>query len=330
MALACGMAVLTVIGAVAAAAAAKPLEIRAGSSDENWEVGRHVCRVNLGNRRASVRELPYAPEGNLPPFWRQRWVSLDRDAASDEFLRACTSRNSIAIFVEDAVANFLRRFLSKTDTNALLRRGEMFVLSTAQAQRLLGERPGGVLLDVGAGSGSITARLAPLFDQVLTTEASGPMATRLERRGFVVHRGEDLGGIEETAAAGGVSLGPGGSVDCVALLNVLDRCDAPLELLAAARRRLKPGTGRLLVAVVLPFRPFVERDTGRFQPSQRLPLDRNASWESSVVSMWDLVLRPAGFELEAVSRVPYLSQGDGQSPVYALDDAILVLRRTEV
>lgn len=34
---------------------------------------------------------------------------------------------------------------------------------------------------------------------------------------------------------------------------------------------------------------------------------------------------PAGFRLESVSRVPYLSDGDTKCPVYSLDDALIVL-----
>jgi hypothetical protein len=39
------------------------------------------------------------------------------------------------------------------------------------------------------------------------------------------------------------------------------------------------------------------------------------------------VLSPLGLSLEAVSRVPYLSSGDADHPLYVLDDAVLVLRK---
>lgn len=47
-------------------------------------------------------------------------------------------------------------------------------------------------------------------------------------------------------------------LDGIALLNVLDRCDTPFTLLAQLRAMLRPGSGRLILAVVIPFRPFVE------------------------------------------------------------------------
>lgn len=46
--------------------------------------------------------------------------------------------------------------------------------------------------------------------------------------------------------------------DVVACLNLLDRCDKPLTLLTDVKHTLQPVTGRLLVAVVLPFKPCVE------------------------------------------------------------------------
>ncbi|CAE7628410.1 METTL9 [Symbiodinium sp. CCMP2456] len=174
---------------------------------------------------------------------------------------------------EGALARVLCWCLSKTDVNALLGRGEMFVLSATQALRLFPERPGGLLLDVGAGTGSCTMELAQLFDHVLTTEVSRPMVAQLRRRGLPVLEGS-LSGLEAMAAEVEIPLGPGGTFDCIALMNVLDRCSRPRSLLQELRRRLTPP-GRLLIAVVLPFRPFVEHGIFRLQPEEmrrsRLP-----------------------------------------------------------
>jgi 2-polyprenyl-3-methyl-5-hydroxy-6-metoxy-1,4-benzoquinol methylase len=45
--------------------------------------------------------------------------------------------------------------------------------------------------------------------------------------------------------------------DLVACLNLLDRCDKPLSILHSIKKVLKPG-GRVIVAAVLPFKPYVE------------------------------------------------------------------------
>ena len=45
--------------------------------------------------------------------------------------------------------------------------------------------------------------------------------------------------------------------DLITALNLLDRCDTPKTLLAEIHSKLAPG-GYLVVAIVLPFSPFVE------------------------------------------------------------------------
>ena len=45
--------------------------------------------------------------------------------------------------------------------------------------------------------------------------------------------------------------------------ELIFRCDTPLELLRTMRAQLD-FNGRLIVAVVLPFRPFVEAGSNRF------------------------------------------------------------------
>lgn len=51
--------------------------------------------------------------------------------------------------------------------------------------------------------------------------------------------------------------------DIISCLNLLDRCDDPLALLRDIRRALVPKTGRLILAAVLPFQPYVE--VGQFK-----------------------------------------------------------------
>lgn len=46
--------------------------------------------------------------------------------------------------------------------------------------------------------------------------------------------------------------------DVISCLNLLDRCDDPLLLLRDIQRSLVPLTGRLILAIVLPFQPYVE------------------------------------------------------------------------
>ena len=115
--------------------------------------------------------------------------------------------------------------------------------------------------------------------------------------------------------------------DIISCLNVLDRCDAPLSMLRQIHNRLTNG-GILLLALVLPYDPFVERGFIKVTPSEYLPIS-SRSWEEGVAKLLTKVLQPMGFEPLAVARVPYLCEGDLHVDYYSLDDVILVLRKHE-
>ena len=74
---------------------------------------------------------------------------------------------------------------------------------------------------------------------------------------------------------------------------------------------LRPGTGRLVLAVVIPFRPFVEDGNKHRTPTERLPLPSNGTWEYGVSQLWEKVLKPCGFVVERLARVPYISEVRG-------------------
>ena len=265
----------------------------------------------------------------LPFSARAAFVPLFLDDETKSFLASCTPNRCI-----DTLATFLRVLLSVTDVNALLFRGGMFVLSTAQARTLLlsstssasasSTRPLNVLLDVGAGDGNVTSRFSPLFSNIEATEISWAMVLRLRLKGFRARGVTDLSHRTFPNA---------GAYDCVSLLNLLDRCDEPLAMLKnAARLAAKhDGTGRVIIALVLPFSDFVEEGARRRPP--KVPLEMGgarcgdgATFELSLAAFIERVLPSAGLVLERLSRVPYLCRGDARRAYYVLSDAIMVLR----
>lgn len=260
---------------------------------------------------------------HIPASARAAFIGLSIDAETRAFLDSCNARPCV-----DAIASALRSILSVTDVNALLFRGGMFVLSTAQARLLLGLNDGGKsslsLLDVGAGDGGVTSRLSPLFESVEATEISWGMVLRLHLRGFRARGATDLSPRSFPAS---------GTYDCVALLNLLDRCDTPMDMLRGAARLVRARTGRVLVALVLPFSDFVEDGAKRRQPREPLEMGGarcgdGATFEVSLAAFIQRILPRAGLELESLSRVPYLCRGDSRRAYYVLSDAIMVLRAT--
>ncbi|XP_076470220.1 protein-L-histidine N-pros-methyltransferase-like isoform X3 [Babylonia areolata] len=206
-------------------------------------------------------------------------------------------------------------FMTKTSINGLLGRGSMFVLSHQQFEKLLGVSPvrkAENLIDLGAGDGEVTKVMAPYFSNVYATEMSPTMQRLLSYKGYQVL---DVDSWDNGSM----------TYDVISCLNLLDRCDRPVTLLHAMRRVLRPDTGRVLVALVIPFKPYVEFDSSDHIPTEKL-LITGATFEEQVTQLTTAVFRPAGFDVEAFSRVPYLCEGDLRHSFYVLNDALFVLK----
>ncbi len=241
----------------------------------------------------------------LPEQLRGLFVPL-ADARDDT-----VGRHGVALTLARKV---LGTVLSDYDANGLLRAYPMKLLSTDEWTLLLGPAAHGRLLDVGAGAGWVTAALAPLFDEVVTTETSRAMAWRLAERGWTSHR-VDL--VREP-------LPDAAPFDVVTCLHVLDRCARPLTLVDRLRERVRDD-GRVVVAVTFPYAPHVHVGASTVDPDELLPCT-GASWTSDLVALVERVLEPRGLEVERFTRAPYVSAGDSSVERYVLDSAIVVCR----
>jgi SAM-dependent methyltransferase len=252
---------------------------------------------------------------SLPSEIGTRFHRLSLGEEGREYLeRAIASRPGRA---KTTLHRTLRTFMSDFDVNGLLDMYPMHLLGTSQWRELLGPERVDRLLDVGAGSGEITRTISPLAAETVTTETSRMMARKLRKGGFRCYEA-DLA----------VSQVPGPGYDLVTCLNVIDRCARPRSLLENLARALAPG-GRLVLATPLPFDPFVYDGPTSRAPDERLVVaNANAGWERSVGSLITDVLSPLGLAVETVSRVPYLCRGDAEKPMYVLDDALVVCRKT--
>ena len=260
-----------------------------------------------------VADLCYAIDGGrLGRGMARRVRSLSPDGATFEFLERQFHAHHGRL--RWAAHNVLRGCCSDFTVNGILGTYRLHLLSAAQWEVVLGPSQAGRLLDVGAGVGGVTRQLARSFASVRAVETSTSLVRRLRADGIDAVRAD----LTTTPV-------PDGPYDAIALLNVIDRCARPRTLLANLVDALAPG-GRLIVSVPLPYRPLHYAGPRVAEPEERLPLGRGA-WEEQATLLVERVLQPLGLELEALSRAPYLSEGDRHTPFYELDAAIVVCRR---
>lgn len=280
------------------------------------------------------------------PQLHNTFVPSDLDRGTQAFLSECvpataTWSGRIMLRSRHQLYLVLQRLLgwSHTDAAGLLGHVKLFPFSEEQLQRVLRslEPPlafkGATLLDVGAGEGTVTESLASTLriqepGDVWTIETSLPHRQSLARHGF-----NSVSSFDE--------LQPRSVFDAVALLHVLDRCDQPRALLELAAQRVAPG-GLLIVATPLPFCAKVW--SGRFGrvlasrlPDEPLKLsaeaacDAEPSFTTSVTAIAMSAfepLRTIGVEIEAWTRLPYLSCATAKTH-HALDSALFVLRKQQ-
>ncbi|XP_076063952.1 protein-L-histidine N-pros-methyltransferase-like [Oratosquilla oratoria] len=172
------------------------------------------------------------------------------------------------------------------------------------------------MLDLGAGDGYVTQILASHARHVHVTEASSIMRRRLRDRGYTVL--DTWNWAEER---------PDVHYDVISCLNLLDRCDIPRSLLATISSKIAPG-GTLVVALVLPFTPYVEFGSADHLPSEDLGVT-GSTIEEQVVSLGQDVFPSLGLQVQSWTRLPYLCEGDLDQAFYWLSDIIFVLKREE-
>jgi SAM-dependent methyltransferase len=244
----------------------------------------------------------------LPAALASSVVELEADAVRARFLREVRPHGSFA----HALHRSLRSFASDFDVNAWLGTYRVCLLGSANFDRLLDGAPRVSLLDVGAGSGEVTAELAPLFERVVVTETARATARRLAKR-FETHELD----LATTSLPGDRRF------SVVSLLHVLDRAPRPRSLLSAAKSVLAEN-GRLLIACPLPLRPHVDRGGATADPDEWI--EAEGTFEEAVTMLVRDLIAPAGLTVERLARTTYLSQGDPRAERYELDDALLVCR----
>lgn len=299
-------------------------------NDRFWLEGdkQHWYHVEISEVQGSLKDPTITEE-----YVMSKFVQLDDDEETKNFISQSVYKAD-QIFTQmwhNLAKAVLKRFFgyTQTDINGYLRRGSMFVLSTQQFMLLREkaglpsnlDKPEGSLIDLGAGDGKPTEYLQPFYKDSYATEASWAMRDILEEKSINVLDINNWDGDEHYQR----------SFDIISCLNLLDRCEKPKSILRQIRNALKPD-GVLLIALVLPFNPYVEWNSSH-EPVEDLldaPLpndqgngDSKFSFEKQIASIIEVVHKE-GFSVDAWTRVPYLCEGDMGQSLYVLSDAVLL------
>jgi len=250
----------------------------------------------------------------LTPNLREHVKVLTYDESAQSFIKESYAIPYARHVFDNVMSMFLSPFLSQTARNGVLQRGVMHVASKQQFSAMLGHDktespPYTRLLDIGAGDGYVTAKLAHLFKEVYATETCGPMRYQLTQKGYKV---VEVEGWKQY------------SYDVITCLNVLDRCDNPVGLLQDMYNTLAKEGGTAIIALVLPYYGMVE-NVGNWDKQKDFLNITGLEWENQVSSFINTVLHPIGFVTQSISRVPYLCTGDLYAPYYSLDDCLITL-----
>jgi hypothetical protein len=96
-----------------------------------------------------------------------------------------------------------------------------------------------------------------------------------------------------------------------------------LSLLKNIREHLNPDRGRVIISLVLPFKPYFEYNNDH-NPNESIQIKGRLP-EEQINEFISNVFQPLGFRLRKLSRLPYLCEGDMERSYYFLSDYIFVL-----
>lgn len=247
-----------------------------------------------------------------------KWIEESKEKSFDLWLQVW---HLVAKF-------FLKIFLTQTCCNGLLKRGSMYILSEQQFGQFLirggltfGNETNISMLDVGAGDGNVTMRLAQslfllknsITLNVFATETSYIMKDRLREKGMTV--------INEIRDLSNVHL--------ISCLNVLDRCVDPRGLLTDIYNSLHPN-GRALLALVLPYNHYVERSETHLPVEPLMPHWPNRTLPfNDEINVYFQELEKIGFKIESFTKAAYLCEGDIRQSFYWLIDILVIVSKAK-
>jgi S-adenosylmethionine-dependent methyltransferase len=142
-------------------------------------------------------------------------------------------------------------------------------VGVALAELAAGFGPGGLVIDVGGGSGTRAVPLAEMGCRVLVVDSSVDALAMLKRRAVDAGVSERIEGVQ--ADADGLdSVTLEASADLVLCHHLLEELDDPVAAVAAFARTMKPGGHASIVTVGRLGAALSQAAAGRFQQSMAI------------------------------------------------------------
>lgn len=262
--------------------------------------------------------FPYSIDRSLlPQKLRDVVMEFSPDAELEDFISDCPANPHS--FWQFFFAGLLSPFLPAYEIHGLLKMYPMHLLSREQWKLLVPDRlQDGKLLDIGAGQGFVTEKARELFSSITTTETSRSMTKRLRAENFRSVR-KDIALHPELFLKK--------EFDVISILNVLDRCERPKTLLKNCLEFLKDD-GVLIITDPLPLEAHLRNNSIFSKPEETLTTNTNKVWEACLAGFYEHTLQPLGLEPLRISRLPYLYKNTTRHPYVALDDFLIVCRKS--
>ena len=281
-------------------------------------------------------KLKYNLRRNFNSKYASKYVQLNKGALGEPaiaFYQQCENGKGATTTLQSVAHSILTNMLhyNHFEANGILNIYPMHLISTEQIRTLLKHANAPMTytswLDIGAGDGRITSEFKPFATNMMTTETASSMAARLNKLGFTCYNG-DLAAEEDTIEPQHKVAST--SFDMVSLLNVLCRCPKPNTLLERVVAKLKANAkskGWILIAVPLPFEAFYYKDGQQLVPKERLIRRRRVTledWEEDADRVMVTLEKKFQIEIQAFSRVPYISAEDMGMKPSVLDDLLVL------
>lgn len=182
-----------------------------------------------------------------------------------------------------------------------------FIVDKNFAKELLGEKRKN-LLDIWAGSGSITEKFEPLVEKIYCQEPSRSFQKILIKKGYSI--------IEENNSD---------MYEVITLLNVIDICSYPEQVIDFAYEHLESNG---ILIITLPFPICTQSwDIKNMRNTNQLSQSKEISFEKAVSNFYVNFLRIHNLQVTHFTRLPYIVSLPETQKTAIYDNGLFVCKK---